>query len=60
MTCYCHTCKRAFQSLGIARHRAMHRDKDEYCEITYGSGETYCYNWTGTHVAECSCVKCKP
>lgn len=39
--CYCHTCERAFHYLGIARHRAMHRDKKENCEIEYTNGDTY-------------------
>jgi len=34
-TCHCHTCGKKFHSLGIARHRAMHREKKEYCEISY-------------------------
>lgn len=25
--CYCHTCDTELNSLGVARHRAMHRDK---------------------------------
>jgi len=32
---FCHTCDKAFQTLGIARHRAMHRDKREDCDISY-------------------------
>jgi hypothetical protein len=39
--CYCHTCKKSFNHLGIARHRAFHRDKRENCKITYSSGNTY-------------------
>ena len=39
--CYCYTCKKSFHYLGIARHRAMHRDKKENCEITYTNGDTY-------------------
>lgn len=38
--CYCHTCDKEFNSFGIARHRAMHRDKKEDCKITYKNGET--------------------
>jgi hypothetical protein len=30
----CDTCGRAFNSLGIARHRAMHRDRHENCTET--------------------------
>ncbi len=40
-TCRCNTCKRNFHYLGIARHRAMHRDKKENCTITYSTGDTY-------------------
>ena len=36
--CYCHNCDKEFNSLGIARHRAMHRDKQEDCKITYKDG----------------------
>ena len=38
---YCHTCKRYFHYLGISRHRAMHRDRNEDCKITYSNGDTY-------------------
>jgi len=43
--CWCHTCHKGFKSLGIARHRAMHRDKGEKCKITYSSGDTYTHEW---------------
>jgi hypothetical protein len=46
-TCYCHTCDRWFHYLGIARHRAAHRDKKETCKITYTNGETYLYKYGG-------------
>ena len=39
--CYCHTCDREFHSLGIARHRAMHRERSEDCEILYSDGAIY-------------------
>jgi len=39
--CYCKTCDRDINSLGIARHRAMHRDKKESCIIMYSGGDTY-------------------
>lgn len=42
---YCHTCKKDFESLGIARHRAMHRDKKEDCEITMSDGR-YVYKYS--------------
>lgn len=44
--CYCHTCRRDFQALGIARHRAMHRDKREDCKITFSTGHTYTYGYS--------------
>jgi hypothetical protein len=37
--CHCHTCDREIKSLGIMRHRAMHRDNEENCVITYSTGE---------------------
>lgn len=43
--CYCHTCKRYIKSLGIARHRAAHRDREEDCEITFSKGVTYLYKY---------------
>ena len=39
--CYCHTCQKSYHSLGIARHRAMHRTNKEDCKITYLGGDTY-------------------
>jgi len=45
-TTYCHTCKKAFHWLGICRHRAMHRDKTEDCEITYTDGKTYVHEFS--------------
>jgi hypothetical protein len=42
-TCYCHTCKKDFHFFGIARHRAMHRKRKEYCKISYTNGDTYEY-----------------
>ncbi len=39
--CHCHTCNKTMHSMGIARHRAMHRDKHEDCTITYSGGDTY-------------------
>lgn len=43
--CYCFTCKKYINSQGIARHRAMHRDKKEYCKIQFSGGETYSYHY---------------
>lgn len=44
--CYCHTCEKFFHYLGITRHRAMHRDKKEDCEITYTYGDTYIHKFS--------------
>jgi len=43
--CYCHVCKKYFHYMGIPRHRAMHRDKKENCEITYTNGDTYIFEY---------------
>ena len=40
-TCYCRTCDKWFDPHGIARHRAMHRDKKEDCVIRYTAGDVY-------------------
>jgi hypothetical protein len=37
-TCYCHRCKKEFHPQGIARHRAMHRDKKQDVTITFTDG----------------------
>lgn len=36
--CYCYTCDKDIHHLGIAKHRAMHRDKKEDCKIIYKDG----------------------
>ena len=43
--CFCHTCQKEFHYLGIARHRAMHRDKKEFCMISYTNGELFEYKY---------------
>lgn len=43
---YCRTCNKDFLPMGIARHRAMHRDKKEDCTITFTNGETYFYDFS--------------
>lgn len=43
--CHCYTCNRDFHSLGIARHRAMHRERGEDCKILYSDGATYEHNF---------------
>lgn len=45
-TCRCHTCGKAFNPLGIARHRAAHRDRHEDCTITYTYGDTAKYEFS--------------
>ena len=44
--CHCHTCNKDFHHLGIARHRAMHRDKNQNCKITFSTGKTYLWNYS--------------
>lgn len=39
-TCFCRTCDRWFNPLGIMSHAAMHRRKGEDCTITYTHGNT--------------------
>lgn len=43
--CFCFTCSKAYHYLGIARHRALHRDRGEDCKISFTDGrvETYLY-----------------
>ena len=48
---YCFTCKKRFHYLGIARHRAAHRDKKENCKIMYTNGDTYEHNYGETKQA---------
>lgn len=44
--CYCNTCEKSIKYLGIARHRAMHRDKKEDCSITFTDGNTYFWKYS--------------
>lgn len=44
--CYCCTCNKDFHYLGISRHRAMHRGKNEDCKITFTHGDTYLYRYS--------------
>lgn len=44
-TCYCHTCEREFHSLGIARHRAAHRDRHEDCDVSLSDGVIYTFKY---------------
>jgi len=43
--CYCYTCGKSFHYLGIARHRAKHRDKRQNCKISYTNGDTYIFDY---------------
>lgn len=45
--CYCYTCERGFHHLGVARHRAKHRDNGENCRIQYSDGRITFYNYEG-------------
>ncbi len=38
-------CEKKFHQLGIARHRAMHRDRREFCEIELSDGYVREYNF---------------
>lgn len=44
--CYCFTCGRSFNYLGIASHRASHRRRREDCTImfTYGDVKSWKYS----------------
>lgn len=44
--CTCQRCGRNFHYLGIARHRAMHRDRKEDCEIIYTNGDVYIHEFS--------------
>jgi len=44
--CYCHTCDKNIHYLGIARHRAAHRNRREDCKITFSSGNTWTYKFS--------------
>jgi hypothetical protein len=45
---YCKTCDLYFHPMGIARHRAMHRDRKEDCTIETPSGLVVSYNFSKT------------
>lgn len=42
---YCRTCQKEFHYLGIARHRAAHRERRERCVITFSDGRTETYHY---------------
>ena len=43
---YCITCKKTMSSFGIARHRAMHKDRKEDCEIVFSDSTVKKYNYS--------------
>lgn len=45
-TCYCETCDRAFHALGIMRHIAMHRDREEDCVVKFTYGDRRYYEFS--------------
>jgi hypothetical protein len=44
--CYCHTCGRTISSMGIARHRSMHRERREICVIEYSGGNVLQHDYS--------------
>lgn len=44
--CYCHTCKRSINSLGVMMHRKAHRVRGEDCKITYSSKGTIIHRFS--------------
>ena len=44
--CYCHTCKKDFHYLGIARHRMGHQNRKEDCKITFTHGDTQSWSYS--------------
>lgn len=43
---YCYRCQRTIHSLGLPRHRAMHRDKKENCSICTPDGRIIDYHFS--------------
>lgn len=41
----CLTCQKDFHHLGIARHRAMHKDKKEECKLENYGGERFYWDY---------------
>lgn len=44
--CECLTCAREIHHLGIMRHRAMHRDRQEDCIILFSDGRITRYHFS--------------
>lgn len=53
--CYCYTCAKSFNYLGIASHRASHRRRREDCTImfTYGDVKSWKYSELKEKTNEC-------
>ena len=47
--CYCFTCKKELHYLGIASHRAAHRNRSEKCKIMYTNGDVYEHDFSKQH-----------
>lgn len=43
--CYCFTCDKHYHHLGIASHRAAHRNRQENCTIMYSDGRVSTFNY---------------
>ena len=44
--CYCYTCEKHFHRLGIASHRASHRNRMEDCRILLSDGSIRTYHFS--------------
>ncbi len=58
--CFCHTCGRAFHYLGINRHVAMHRDRQEQCTVTYTYGDKHTYHFERSRLVRNPAEEAKP
>lgn len=47
--CHCYTCDKHISHLGIMSHRAMHRRRDEDCEIEFSTGRVVTYRFSETN-----------
>lgn len=44
--CYCYTCEKELNHMGVMRHRAMYRDKLEDCKIEFSDGRIKFYKFS--------------
>ena len=51
-SCYCHTCKKAFEPGGIAGHRMAHRNRKEKCTIEFTHGKISEYDFSEPAIKE--------